>query len=137
MVYAEPIGRREGSQILAWHSLGLSPRDIRELTEEAAYPYPARSTDGIRDYLKRRGRTPHRSEHGRVVRDPYCTSPRHPDEPIERRPNGDCNRCKTIVARERREAVRAGLAERVEMLRGMDGLAAEIADWIDENVRVA
>ena len=74
--------------------------------------------------------------HGRVEPGP-CESPRHPGEVVERAGRRECNRCKTIVARERREAVRAGLAERVETLRGLGGLAAEVADWIDENVRVA
>ena len=140
MAFHEPISDREGSQILAWHDLGLSPRDIRELMQVEGYRYPVRSPDGIREYLHRYGRTPHPSQRGPKPdgREAHCASERHPGETRERKgKNNECPVCKTIAARERRERVRAGLTERIERLRALGGEAAEVADWIEANVRIA
>lgn len=140
MAFHEPIGQREGSQILAWHDLGLSPRDIRDLMQVDGYRYPLRSMDGIRTYLHRYGRTSHPSQRGPKPdgRETHCASDRHPGETFERKgKNNDCPRCKVLRAREKRVKVRAGLTERIEVLRGLGDEAAEIADWIEGNVRVA
>ena len=140
MTFHDPISRAEGQQILGWHEIGLSNRDMRDLMDLPTYPYPKRSMDGIGAFLRRYGRTPHPSKRGPKPdgREVWCESDRHPEVVVRRaHKHNDCPKCKIMVARERRERVRAGLAERIEILRGMEGAAAEIADWIDENVRVA
>lgn len=141
MTFTPTIGRSEGQQIIGWHMIGLSPRDIRDLMRDpdTNYPYPIRSMDGIRAYLRRHGIEPLPSARGpKDFKDTHCESDRHPGEKHERKgKNNECPRCKVLAARERRAAVREGLDERVEELRAMGGRAAEIADWIENHVRIA
>lgn len=140
MTFHEPIGRAEGSQILGWHEVGLSNRDMRDLMKADHYPYPVRSMDGIRDFLGRYGRVPHPSQRGPKSegRDLWCESDKHPEVTVRRRfKHNDCPKCKVLRAAERRAETRQELADKIEVLRGMGGLAAEIGEWIDENVRVA
>ena len=138
MAFSDPIDEDEGSYILAWHDLGLSIRDIRDLMGLGSHPYGVRSYGGVRAYLLAHERTPNRSVHGPSTDGPatHCDSDLHPKESIPRGGRwNECRRCKNIKAKRARTQRQRGLRERVEALRAMGGEAAEIGEWIAANVR--
>ena len=138
MTFHQPINPTEGRHYVGWHIMGLSHRDMRDLIDaDPGWRFPRRDGDTIVKYLKRRGYEPHPAQRGPKVdgRETHCYE--H-SEPVERKgKNNECPVCKTATARRRRERVRAGLDERIEVLRALGGEAAEVADWIEQNVRVA
>lgn len=134
--------QQEINRVLAWHDVGLSIRDIREMmTTDPRYPGPVRDKETIRKQLRSYGREPHPSDLSPKPgggKDEFCENLENHPKPVRRQgARNECRVCKTKRATERRHEIRQGLAERLILLQQLGGDAAEIADWIEENVRVA